>query len=79
MGTGTLAFIIFAFVVAQAAVMMGIGIFRQRRKYRNLGSLPGEAYVSFHQKLLAQDCIACHSNPGDKMTMMIRNSPPYSQ
>ena len=46
MGTGTLAFIIFAFVVAQVAVLMGIGIFRQRRKYRDLESLPGEAPVA---------------------------------
>jgi hypothetical protein len=43
MGTGTLVFIIFAFVVAQVAVLMGIGIFRQRRKYRDLESLPSEA------------------------------------
>ena len=46
MGTGTLAFIIFAFVVAQVAVLMGIGIFRQRRKCRDLESLPGEAPVA---------------------------------
>ncbi len=45
-GTGTLAFIIFAFVVAQVAVLMGIGIFRQRRKYRDLESLPSESQVA---------------------------------
>jgi ferredoxin-NADP reductase len=50
MGTGTLAFIIFAFVVAQVAVLMGIGIFRQRRKYRDLESLPGEAQVAGTEK-----------------------------
>ena len=46
MGTGTLAFIIFAFVVVQVAVLMGIGIFRQRRKFRDLESLPGESPVA---------------------------------
>ena len=46
MGTGTLAFIIFAFVVAQVAVLMGIGVFRQRRKYRDLESLPGASPVA---------------------------------
>ena len=45
MGTGTLAFIIFAFVVAQVAVLIGIGTFRQRRKYRALESLPIESPV----------------------------------
>ena len=46
MGTGTLAFIIFAFVVAQVAVLVGIGIFRQRRKFRGLESLPGKSPVT---------------------------------
>jgi hypothetical protein len=46
MGTGTLAFIILAFVVTQVAVLMGIGIFRQRRKYRALGSPSGEAQAA---------------------------------
>ena len=46
MGTGTLAFIIFAFVVVQVAVLMGIGIFRQRRKFRDLESLPVESPVA---------------------------------
>ena len=45
MGTGTLAFIIFAFVVAQVAVLMGIGIFRRKRKYRDLESLTRESQV----------------------------------
>ena len=46
MGTGTLAFIIFAFVVAQVAVLMGIGFFRQRRKYRDMELLPGKPPVT---------------------------------
>jgi len=46
MSTVTLAFIIFAFLVAQVAVLMGIGIFRQRRKYRDLESLPDESPVA---------------------------------
>jgi ferredoxin-NADP reductase len=53
MGTGTLAFIILAFVVAQVAVLMGIGIFRQRRKYRDLESLPGESQVAVTAKEFA--------------------------
>lgn len=50
MGTGTLAFIIFALVVAQVALLMGRGICRQRRKYRDLESLPGEAQVAGTEK-----------------------------
>lgn len=46
MGTGTLAIIIFAFVVAQVAIVIGIGVFRQRRKYRDLELLPGETPVT---------------------------------
>jgi hypothetical protein len=46
MGAGTLAFIIFAFVVAQVAVLMGMGIFRQRRKYRDMELLPGKPPVA---------------------------------
>ena len=53
MGTGTLAFIIFAFVVVQVAVLMGIGIFRQRRKSRDLESLPGESRVAGTAKEIA--------------------------
>ena len=45
MGAGTLAFILFAVLVAQVAVLLGIGIFRQRQKYRALESLPGESPV----------------------------------
>ena len=46
MGTGTLAFIIFVFVLAQVALLMGIGIFRRKRKYRDLESLTSESQVT---------------------------------
>jgi hypothetical protein len=39
--------------VAQVAVLMGIGIFRQRRKYRDLESLPGESPVAGTAKAFA--------------------------
>jgi ferredoxin-NADP reductase len=53
MGTGTLAFVIFVFVAAQVVVLMGIGIFRQRRRYLNLESLPGESPVAGIAKKVA--------------------------
>ncbi|MDH3948639.1 MAG: hypothetical protein OEU74_06735 [Gammaproteobacteria bacterium] len=53
MGAGTLAFIIFAFVVAQVAVLMGIGVFRQRRKYQDREMLPGKLLVAGTAKELA--------------------------
>jgi hypothetical protein len=46
MGTGTLAFIIFIFVLVQVALLMGIGIFRRKRKYRDLESLTSESQVT---------------------------------
>jgi len=53
MGTGTLAFIIFIFILVQVALLMGIGIFRQRRKYRDLESLPGKLQVTETKKEVA--------------------------
>ena len=53
MGTGTLAFIIFAFVAAQVAVLVGIGIFRQKRQCRALESGPSESQGTDIAKELA--------------------------
>ena len=46
MGTGTLAFIIFIFVLVQVALLMGIGIFRRKRKCRDLESHTSESQVT---------------------------------
>ena len=53
MGTGTLTFIIFVFVLAQVALLMGIGIFRRKRKYRDLESLTSEPQITHTEKEFA--------------------------